>query len=300
MGRISSFFQTTKETTETILWFLGVVVMLGGIGVGFGKWFSSLNTFQTVSFFIMVGALFLIAVTLVLNWLHKRDVEKIPDLIEKLDVLTSNFVDDFKLKLSEEEWTNILRDYSSLLGLDFSGLEAAFKDGNKKKLETAFESFNRAYNRKLNPENKTAESLTDVGDMGSILDTYNAGFGCLKQTPQYQKLDKKIKALQRKAPSAYISVKVNDYYVVSEKLYTMILGTKPLYDQPLLAGKMPAKVKAKKSQVRPLIDGQISNLIAGVREAILKHKERNSGQLVSEQDGGKTEVQNREQRRARK
>src|SRR4030042_269763 len=105
MGRLLSFFQTTKETTETILWFLGVVAVLGGVGMGFGKWFSTLNTFQTVSFFVMVGALLLIAVTLILNWLHKRDIERIPDLIEKLDVLISNFVDDFKLDLTKEQWT---------------------------------------------------------------------------------------------------------------------------------------------------------------------------------------------------
>ena len=144
------------------------------------------------------------------------------------------------------------------------------------------------------------ESLADIGDMGSILDTYHAGIGRLKETKQYQKLDKKIKALQRQAPSAYISVKVNDYYAISERLYTLILGVKPLYEQPLLVAKMPAKVKAKKSQIRPVVEGQISNLIAGVREAILKHKERNNSQMVTEQDKGKTEIQNREQRRARK
>lgn len=274
--------------------------MLGGVGLVFNQWFDSLTSFGKVSFFVLVGALLSIAVVLVLNWFHKRDIEKILDLIEKLDVLTSNYVDDFNLELSPEEWTNINRDYSNLLGIDFSGLEVALKEGKQKQLETAFESVNRAYTRKLNPDNKTAESLTDIGDMGSILDTYNVGLGRLKKTQQYQKLDKKIKALQRKAPSAYISVKVNEYYVVSERLYTMILGTKPLYDQPLLVSKMPSKVKAKRSQIRPIVDGQISNLIAGVREAIQKHKERNDNQKTSEQPSQKTETQNREQRRSRK
>ncbi len=286
---LSSLFETTKETTTTILSFLAVIAVLGGLGVGFGKWFSDLNTFQTVSFFVTVGALLLMAVTLVLDWLRKRDVEKIPDLIEKLDVLTSNFVDDFRLELSQDDWKNINRDYSTLLGLDLSGLETALKDDvNKTQLERAFEGVNRAYNRKLDPENKTGESLANLGDMGSILDSYNAGFGRLKETPQYQKLDRQIKSLQRKAPSAYISAKVNDYYIVSERLYTMVLGTKPLFDQPLLAGKLPAQVKAKKGQIRPIVDGQVSNLIAGVREAILKHKERKLEQKVLEQDAGKT------------
>ena len=108
---LSSLFETTKETTTAILSFLAVIAVLGGLGVGFGKWFSDLNTFQTVSFFVTVGALLLMAVTLILDWLRKRDVEKIPDLIEKLDVLTSNFVDDFKLELSQDDWKDINRDY---------------------------------------------------------------------------------------------------------------------------------------------------------------------------------------------
>ena len=123
--------------------------------------------------------------------------------------------------------------------------------------------------------------------MGSILDTYNVGLGRLKATPQYQKLDKKIKSLQREAPSAYISVKVNDYYTVSERLYVMLLGTKPLFDQPKLIERMPAKVNAKRSQIRPIVDGQIANLIAGVRESVIKYKERNSKQNIGESDKDK-------------
>ena len=76
---LSSLFETTKETTSTILSFLGVVAMLGVMGVSFGKWFSDLNTFQAVSFFITAGALLLFAITLVLDWFRKKDVAKITD-----------------------------------------------------------------------------------------------------------------------------------------------------------------------------------------------------------------------------
>ena len=57
--------------------------------------------------------------------------------------------------------------------------------------------------------------------------------------------DNKIKALQRKAPSALISVRVNEYYRVSERLYIMLLGVKPLYEQSLV--QVPARARAKKS-----------------------------------------------------
>jgi hypothetical protein len=78
----------------------------------------------------------------------------------------------------------------------------------------------------------------------------------------------------------------------------MLLGVKPLFDQPALREKMPAKVNAKKSQVRPMVDGQIANLIAGVRESIIKYKERNMEQKVAtEQNTDKSG--NRAERRKR-
>jgi len=273
--------------------------MLGGIGVAIGNWFIPTTLFQWVSFYILVGGLLLLLITLFLNWKRKKEIEGIPDLIEKLDVLTSNWVNDFKIELSDDDWGKLNQDYSSLFGLDLTGLEKAIKEvkegGNKKNLERAFESVNRKYNQKLDPNNKTAETLSNLGDMASILDTYNSGFARLKETLQYQKLDKKIKSLQRQAPSAYISNKINDYYLISERLYTIVLGTKPMFEQPLFASNLPAIIKAKKSQIRPVIDSQISNLIAGVREAILKHKERNQEQKPIEQKP--PESQNRAQRR---
>jgi len=286
--RLLSLFETAKETTTTIRWLLGVVVVLGAIGIGFGEWLSHLNTISFVSFWVVIGALILMLGTLGLDWMRQRDIERIPDLVEKMDILTSNFVDDFTPQLSEGEWRNLYRDYSVILGLNLDNLMNVLpKDYNKTLLEREFENINRAYVRKLDPQKKTEESLIYLGDMGSILDTYNVGLGRLKATPQYQKLDKKIKSLQRKAPSAYISVKVNDYYTVSERLYTILLGVKPLYEQPMLRELLPAKIKAKKSQIRPMVDGQIANLISGVRESIVKYKERNEeqGQQKSKGNG---------------
>jgi hypothetical protein len=277
MRKILSFFETAKDTTTTILWLLGIGAMLGTIGLAFEKWFSGLSILGVVSFYVLAGCLLLMMVTLILNWKQKRDIERIPDLIEKLEVLVSNYVDDFELTLTKDDWLHLYDDYEQDLGIDLSGIKKILASGerNKTALTKEYEKIDRAYSKKLDFQTKTEQALTDLGDMSSILDGYKAGLRSLKDTPQYKKLEKQIKSLQRKAPSAYISVKVNEYFVLSERLHYMVLGTKPLYSHPELRDIMPAKIKAKKSQIRPIVDGQIANLIAGVREAIVKYKERN-------------------------
>ena len=272
--------------------------MLGAIGLAFATWFSNLSTFGMVSFFFLVGGLILVIFTLVLNWLQKRDIERIPDLIEKLDVLTTNYIDDFHFDLTEDEWEKINADYSSILDIDLRGLEEVCRspDTPRSTIDRTYDGVCRQYMRRLDPKRQEEESLEYLGDMGSILDSHNCGFNKLKMTPQYQKLERKIKALQRKAPSAYISVKVNDYFIVSERLYVLLLGTKPLFDQPTLKDRLPAKVKAKKSQVRPIVEAQVANLISGVRESITKHKERHMQQKEVDEQSARTPVGRYERR----
>ncbi|MDD5701608.1 MAG: hypothetical protein PHU23_06100 [Dehalococcoidales bacterium] len=261
-------------------------------------WIKDLEQVQIILFGIAAAFFLIVIVRLIIAWWQRRNIERIPDLIEKLDVMVSSYIDDFSFDLTEQEWKGINRDYSNVLGIDLTNLEAEIlKEHNKDGIGRAYDSVIRAYERKVDPENKTTESLTYLGDMGSILDKYNVGLNNLKETEQYQKLDKKIKSLQRKAPSAYISAKVNAYYTLSERLYILVLGAKPLLEQPNLSDRIPAKIYAKKSQIRPLIDGQIANLIAAVRESILKYKERNMGYQVTEQNSNSQKPQNRAERR---
>lgn len=248
------------------------VVMIWGI---IWSWIKNLEKVQIILFGIAAVFFLIVIIRLIMAWWYRRNIERIPDLIEKLDVMVSSYIDDFKFNLTEQEWKSINRDYSNVLGIDLTKLESELlKENNKEGIQRAYDSVIRAYEKKLDPENKTTESLTYLGDMGSILDKYNVGLNNLKETEQYQKLDKKIKSLQRKAPSANISAKVNAYYRLSERCYILLLGVKPLLEQPTLSDRIPAKIYAKKSQIRPLIDGQIANLIAAVRESILKYKER--------------------------
>jgi hypothetical protein len=263
-------------------------------------WVKNLDTVQIVLLSIAAFCFLIVIINLIILWWQKRNIERIPDFIEKLDVMTSNFVDDFSFNLSQEEWKNLYKDYSNILGLDLTRLFIELpKEHNQDAIDRAFDSVARSYEKNLDPKNKTAESLTYLGDMGSILDKYNAGLELLKSTPQYKTLDKKIKVLQRKAPSAYISIKVNEYYTVSDRLYIMLLGVKPLFDQPLVREKIPAKAYAKKSQIRPAIEGQVANLIAGVRESIIKYKERNKGYSEQKATEHTSSLENRETRRKR-
>lgn len=261
-------------------------------------WIEDLTPMQKGLFIFASICFFLVFIRIFIAWWEKRNIENIPDFIEKLDVRVSNYIDDFELELSVDEWQGIYRDYSVILGIPLDNLIAILsKEHNRDILDREFESINRAYLKNLNPESKMAESLTYLGDMGGILDSYGVGLKALRDSAQYKKLYNKIKTLQRKAPSAYISAKINEYFTVSERLYILLLGIKPLYDRPELRDKLPVKVNAKKNQVRPIVEGQISNLIAGVREAILKHKERNS---ATYEQLTKPEFQNREQRRGKR
>ncbi|MFA5629105.1 MAG: hypothetical protein WC958_02450 [Dehalococcoidales bacterium] len=302
--KISSFFQTANETISTIRWLLGVLAVMGMIASVTGKWLEQLNAIQLWGLIIAIITLLLIVITFIIDWKIKKDIESIPDLIEKIDVITSNFVDDYSLNLSEEQWKNLFNDYQTILGIDFHSLSKAIEyNKDKKAIEKEFDTVNRAYMRKISINginNKTEQALLDLGDMSSILDTYHAGLNELKSTHKYKHYEKRIKSLQRKASSAYISVQISNYFTISERYYYMLLSTKPLYENPILKEKLPARIYAKKSQLKPLVERQISILIAGVREAILKHKERNLRDNISEQSNGKGTVQNRAQRRANK
>lgn len=306
MGKIKSLWniwEFIKSVFESPPLFFAIFGSSGVVVIMFGiiyTWVKNLETIQIILFGIGAFCFLLVIVRWLIDRWQKHNIESIPDLIEQLDVLTSNYVDDFVFQLNEDEWTNLYQDYGKLLGINIDNLIVEFKKGDKSKIESEFNRLNEAYIKKLNPEMKTQESLSYLGDMSSILDTYNSGIGRLKETNQYKKLDKKIKTLQRKSPSALISVRVNDYYTVSERLYMMVLGVKPIYEYPIIKDNLPSKVKAKKSQIRPIVEGQVSNLIAGVRESIIKYKERNIDTSYTEQNNEKQEPLNRNQRRHKK
>jgi hypothetical protein len=187
--------------------------------------------------------------------------------------MTWDFIDEFEFNLSQDAWSEMLKDYGVLLGMDFHRFTTAVISQDKNIVDEEFDRINKVYSRKLNPQKKLSESLADLRDMGGLLNSYNCGLESITETLPYQKLKSKIKSLQRKSPSMKISTKVNDYFYWSEGLYSILLSIKPLTEFP--KSKMPTKVSAKKSQIRPIIEGQINNLISGVRESIIEYKDRN-------------------------
>lgn len=226
------------------------------------QWIEGLEPLYKILIMVAVGAFLLALIAYIFNWREKRKFEKIPDLLERMDKLALDYIEDFEFTLTPEDWNSLYGEYGSLLKIDFGLLKNALLKKDKEVLEREFQRITKAYDRHLNPSKKLEQSLTDLLDMGSILDCYNV---------------RNIRSLQRKAPSANISNKVNEYYSWSEGFYCLLLSMKPLTEQPILRELMPIKVKAKKSQVRPLIERQTSTLISAVRESIEDYKQKRKG-----------------------
>jgi hypothetical protein len=111
--------------------------------------------------------------------------------------------------------------------------------------------------------------------MGELLNKYNVGLGALKNSERYKKLYSDIKSLQFKLPSVAISAKINDYFYQSDAYYGLLISTKPIIQLPSGTNvSIPTKINAKAGQIRPIIEGQIANLISSIRESIVTYKER--------------------------
>ena len=212
-----------------------------------------------------------------MDWIRKRNIEKIPDLLEKIDKMTLDYIDNFNTSLSQEDWANMLAEYGVLIGMDFSRFKDSLLSGNKSVIDQESDRFSKAYNKKLNPQSKTEDSLASLRDMGGLLNSYHVGLENLTKTPQYHKLFTRIQSLQRTQVALNISVNVLEFFLRSEGLYCLLLSIKPIMEQSHI-NVMPTKLNAKKSQIRPVIEGQISVLISSVRESIVKYKDRNKSQ----------------------
>jgi hypothetical protein len=287
---LRSLRDATDDATATLRWFLGVVVVLGGIGLALGKWLGTLNTIQVWSFWIGVVGVVLFLATLIVDYINRRAIERIPDLMERMNKLVLDYIDGYSSQLDREQWFKLLNDYGVLLNVDFHRLKSALLNENQtyddatrgKIVDEEFERISKAYDRKLRPGKKLTDTLTDLRDMGGILNTYNAGLSRCTETPQYRRLNNRIRALQRRLPSAVVSAKVNDFYFQSEGFYYMLLGVMPLGGHPSIPGtKMPVKAAARIRQIRPIVDGQLATLIASVRESINAYRDRNKEQTES-------------------
>jgi hypothetical protein len=88
---------TVDDTTATIravVWSIGGVAV---ITVVVGKWLASLNTIQRIGLWVVVGCLTIIALTYFFDWQRKRAVDKIPELLAKMDSMVFDYLEDYDM-----------------------------------------------------------------------------------------------------------------------------------------------------------------------------------------------------------
>jgi hypothetical protein len=265
---------------ETILKVVEVVGVVSAIGVFIKQLYQGIDSTELILILITLFCIIIASVIIFLQWRERRRYENLPYILEKRDNLVMEYIDRFEINLDDDNWVNLLKDYSQLMGFRIDNLLKVLPTKDENLIIKEFENTTKNFNNKTVPQKKTDETLVMLLDMGGILNSYNAGLESITSKPDLQKLDKRIKSLQRKVPAVKISQAVNDYYQWSEGLYLIILATKSLYSYNLFKKSIPTKIKAKQSQVRPTIERQITNLISAVRESIVITKEKNKGEAV--------------------
>jgi hypothetical protein len=266
--RISVALDTIKDAIEKTGW---VVIMVGAVGVFLRQWFHGIDTVQLILILVAVFGFLMVCVAYYLKWQRSRSVENIPELLSQIDQIALDFIDDYIPESEKPE--ELIDDLTSVLRLDSYQLKLAMKSKNKKRIEQELDRIVVQYERLLNPNKKTQETLTNLLLVASTLDDYHAGIGNIENSPKYQKLYSRIKTLQKRAPTVEISIKINDYFNWSRGLYCVILSIKPLTSQHEVNELVPARAKATAKMFRPLVESNTATLISAVRESIYKSKE---------------------------
>jgi len=272
LERWRSFRDTIDETTSTIRLAVWVVIVLAGVYVAFGKWWSSLSMGQQIAFWVVIGGLAIVVLTYLMDWRRKRGIDRIPDLLAVIDQLTMEYIDEFSPEEISEDASDSL---ARILGINISRLRVAVENGDEKQIDEEYQKVWKQYDRFLSPKNRIQDALQDLLYMSAFLDTQNMGLKRVTNTQKYHRLRNRVKSLQKMVPSANINLKVNEYWRWSEGLYCIALTTKPIMLVPNLKKKMPPKLIASAATVRPTIEQATSILISQVRESIINYKERN-------------------------
>lgn len=237
-------------------------------------WAQNLETIQIVLFSFATVCLFIFFLYIFGKWWRKHNLERLPDLVDKLDNITMHYIENRDLQMSKEEWMQMLGEYSALIGMDFNRLIKASTSSDLETTDIELARLQKHYNNKLNPDpkNKLATSINDLRDVGELLNKYSIGLKPLKESKEYLRIVNEIKFLQRQLPSIAISAKVNEYLYQSDGYYSMLLSTKPLLEMKFDSkSQMLTKVSVKKGQIKPIVEGQITNLIASIRESIIAY-----------------------------
>jgi hypothetical protein len=275
-----SFRDSIDETTSEIRWFLATLGLIGTIIVISWRWFLTLVIWQRIGIIVAVSCLGIIALTFVVDWLRKKNIEQIPDLLAKIDQLTLDYIDKYVPNDDSEETSIGL---AKLTGIETGQFRAAVALKNKNKIDDEADRIFKQY-EKSNRFKKVSENLQNLLYISAYLNANKVGLKQVTDTREYRRLYKRIKNLQRMVPSSETNMKINEYWQWSEGLYSMLLTFKPSILMPGLQELLPSKVVAGSAMMQTIFEEQTSVLISAVRESIIKYKERNLKLVTNSSD----------------
>ncbi len=256
-----------------------VVTVVATVAIIWGviwTWARGWDPVQKALFSLATFLLLYVVIYLIVRWWQRHNIESIADKIDELDNLTVNYIDNCMCQLKPEEWKAMLNDYGVLLGISFHRYAKAWEDNDKAVMEQEYDRISKAYGSKLSPKDKFGTSIGDLRDFGGLLDKYGIGLKALKGSKRHQRLSKAITNLQRQLPAVSISSRVNQYFYESDGYYNLMLSIKPLTGPSTgKESRIPTKVEVRIGQMRPIVEGRVSDLIASVRESVVAYRERN-------------------------
>jgi hypothetical protein len=276
-----AFRDTVDDTTSTVR---SIVWMLVGVGVIITvvrEWLKSLDTIQIAAIWVVLVGLGVIALTYFLDWRRKRNVDKIPELLARLDELVLDYIEGYDMPNLPE---TLLDDLARVLNLNIGELKAAARSGDRKQAEQAFTRFQQRYEKYSNPK-KFSDQIMNMRLAGALMNENNVGLDSITNTQEYQRIYQRVRALRKQLPSRTISTKINEYFHQSEALYSMLLSIKPFENLATLRDIIPARIRAGHDVTLPIVEGYIDTLISAVRESINDYKRK--GKEIAEKSKGK-------------
>lgn len=265
-----AFRDTVDDTTSTIraiFWIFGVVAV---IVVFIREWLGSLDTIQIVALWVALACLGIIVLTYLLDWRRKRSIDKIPELLAQLDKLVLDYIDNYAMLNTSER---LLDDLAHLNGINISELKAAAHSGDRRQAEDALSRFGQRY-EKYRDHKKFQEQIMNMRLAGALMNEEHVGLAGITETREYQRIYQRVRDLRKRLPSQSVSGKINDYFYQSEALYSMLLSIKPFESLGNLRQLVPARMRASREIIFPIVEGHVNTLISAVRESIIDYKQK--------------------------
>jgi hypothetical protein len=259
------------DTTATIRTISEVVGLGSVIIVVIGKWLATLNDIQRNALWAAGGCLVIIIVTYIADWQKKRAIDKIPELLAKMDSLILDYFDNGLI--FHDTPMELLEDLAKLMNFNINELKTAATSGNKHRAEQEFSRFADAHSKRFNSKN-FAENILNLRLAGALMNEYNTGLIVVTRTKEYQDLYQQVRYLRKRLPAANVNKSINEYFHQSEGLYSLLFSIQPFANLGIFRDIIPVKIRAYSDVVRPIVEGHLASLIISVRESISDYKHK--------------------------